>query len=189
MTTDNETKAAGGGNAFHFGTGGNDGFWSSASTSNGSSNGRSTSGSRGNGGGNSNGGGRSTSGSSGKGGGKGKAYSPLADPEFFTNADVRQYCETARGGLMQLAFEIAMAAEVLEAVLREIPDPEGKPWGSRLRARRVAKRLAKTGDALVAAAKNSAATYAAFQREFSPELEPVRAKAKPRRAFTFTPDA
>lgn len=122
-----------------------------------------------------------------KNGGQGRTHSPLADPEFFTNSDVRDFCENGRAVMTMLGFDIAMAAEVLEAVLREIPDTEGKPWGSKLRARRVAKRLAKTADHLTGAAANFAATYAAFQREFSPELEPVRQQQarRPRRTFDF----
>ncbi|MFE6461552.1 plasmid transfer protein TraA [Streptomyces cinereoruber] len=116
----------------------------------------------------------------------GGPYSPLADPEFFTNADVRNYCEAARAAFIQLSFDIAMAAEVLNATLQEVPDPEGKPFGSKLRARRVTKRLAKVADDAKDAAKNAAATYAAFQREFSPEMQHnPRAHRSTRRPFDF----
>lgn len=121
-------------------------------------------------------------------GGRGRSntYSPLADPEFLTNADVRNYCETARAAFVQLSFDIAMAAECLEAVLKEVPDPEGRPFGSRLRARRVTRRLSKVADDAKDAAKNAAATYAAFQREFSPEMQHnPRARQQPRRRFDF----
>lgn len=120
------------------------------------------------------------------GGRRGGTYSPLADPEFFTNDDVRNYCEAARAAFIQLSFDIAMAAEVLNAVLKEVPDPEGKPFGSRMRARRVTRRLSKVADDAKDAAKNAAATYAAFQREFSPEMQHnPRARGPQRRAFDF----
>ena len=114
-------------------------------------------------------------------------YSPLADPEFFTNADVRNYCEAARAAFVQLSFDIAMAAEVLEAVLKEVPDPEGRAFGSRMRARRVTRRLSKVADEAKDAAKNAAATYAAFQREFSPEMQhnPRARQQQPHRRFDF----
>lgn len=116
----------------------------------------------------------------------GNTYSPLADPEFLTNADVRNYCETARAAFIQLSFDIAMAAEVLNAVLKEVPDPEGRPFGSKMRARRVTRRLAKVADEAKDAAKNAAATYAAFQREFSPEMQHnPRARQQQRNPFDF----
>jgi hypothetical protein len=136
-----------------------------------------------------NGAGRGGQGGTGQGsGGRGRgAYSPLADPEFFTNADVRNYCESARAAFLTLSFDLAMAAEILNAVLKEVPDPDGRPFGSRMRARRVTRRLAKAADDAKDAAKNAAATYAAFQREFSPEMEhnPRARRQQPRRSFDF----
>ncbi|MEV0036592.1 plasmid transfer protein TraA [Streptomyces sp. NPDC050804] len=114
-------------------------------------------------------------------------FSPLADPEFFTNADVRFYCESARAVFMTLAFDLSMAAEILHAVLREVPDPEGKAFGSAMRARRVTRRLSKVADEAKSAAKNAAAAYAAFQREYSPEMQHnPRARQAPRRKFDFS---
>lgn len=115
------------------------------------------------------------------------SHSPLADPEFFTNADIRNYCDTARQGFLQLSFELSMAAEVLQAVLKEVPDPEGRAFGSQMRARRVARHLKKVADDAKDAAKNSARTYAAFQREFSPEMDAnsYRRPRQTRRPFDF----
>lgn len=105
-------------------------------------------------------------------------HSPLADPEFFNNADIRNYCENGRGLFLQFAFELANAAEVLNAVLKEVPDPEGRAFGSRMRARRVSRKLKKAADDARDTAKNMAATYAAFQREFDPELAPYRSRQR-----------
>ncbi|MFE0037438.1 plasmid transfer protein TraA [Streptomyces sp. NPDC059015] len=105
-------------------------------------------------------------------------HSPLADPEFFSNADIRNYCENGRGLFLQFAFELANAAEVLNAVLKEVPDPEGRAFGSRMRARRVSRKLKKAADDARDTAKNMAATYAAFQREFDPELAPYRGRQR-----------
>ncbi|MET9961463.1 plasmid transfer protein TraA [Streptomyces sp. NPDC006326] len=120
-------------------------------------------------------------------GGGGRVHSPLGDPEFFSNVDIRNYCESGRGLFLQMSFELANAAELLNAVLKEVPDPEGRPFGSRMRARRVSKRLQKAAEDARDTAKNLAATYAAFQREFDPELAPYQSK-RPRqggRRFDF----
>ncbi|ARZ71195.1 hypothetical protein SMD11_5616 [Streptomyces albireticuli] len=122
-------------------------------------------------------------GARGQGGGM---HSPLADPEFFSNVDIRNYCEGGRGLFLQLSFELASASEVLEAVLKEVPDPEGRAFGSRMRARRVAKRMKKAAEDARDTAKNMAATYAAFQREFDPELAPYHTRQRPTaRRFDF----
>lgn len=114
-------------------------------------------------------------------------YSPLADPEFFTNADIRNYCEKARTEFLKLSFELSMAAEVLQAVLKEVPDPDGRPFGAGARARRVARHLKRTATEARDAAKNAARTYAAFQREFDPELSATSRTrpARARRRFDF----
>ncbi|MGW1199516.1 plasmid transfer protein TraA [Streptomyces sp. NPDC002536] len=116
---------------------------------------------------------------------QGGTHSPLADPEFFSNVDIRNYCERGRQLFLQLSFELANASEVLHAVLKEVPDPEGKAFGSRMRARRVAKRMKKAAEDTRDTAKNLAATYASFQREFDPELAPYRTRQRPNRRFDF----
>ena len=82
----------------------------------------------------------------GRGSGAGPNYSPLGDPEFFTNADVRNYCEQGRSAMSRVSFDLAMAYELLSAVLKEVPDADGRPFGSLTRARRVAKHLKKAAD-------------------------------------------
>ncbi|MEU9250825.1 plasmid transfer protein TraA [Streptomyces sp. NPDC048270] len=112
----------------------------------------------------------------------GRMHSPLGDPEFFSNVDIRNYCESGRGLFLQMSFELANAAEMLNAVLKEIPDPDGRPFGSRARARRVSRRMKKAAEDALGTAKNLAATYAAFQREFDPQLAP---HARPRQGRRF----
>jgi hypothetical protein len=122
----------------------------------------------------------------GQGAGGGNSYSPLADPEFFTNADVRNYCEQGRTTMAQVSFQLAMAHELLAAVLKEVPDADGMPFGSQMRARRVAKNLKKAAEDAKDCAANIARTYAAFQREYDPELSRVsRPRQQPRRRFDF----
>ncbi|BFV58276.1 hypothetical protein KCMC57_up33800 [Kitasatospora sp. CMC57] len=121
----------------------------------------------------------------GQGAAGGRTHSPLGDPEFFTNADVRAFCEKGRAAFLQLSFELAMAAEVLQAVLKEVPDPEGRPFSAQSRARRVAKHLKKAADDAKDAAANAARTYAAFQKEFDPQISRVARPRQQRRAFDF----
>ncbi|MGZ9931715.1 plasmid transfer protein TraA [Streptomyces sp. NC-S4] len=128
--------------------------------------------------------GRGQQGGQGQGQRGGRMYSPLGDPEFFSNVDIRNYCEGGRGLFLQMSFELANAAEVLNAVLKEIPDPEGRPFGSRARARRVSRRMKKAAEDALGTAKNLAATYAAFQREFDPQLAQNRRPRQGRR-FDF----
>ena len=107
---------------------------------------------------------------------------------YWLDADIRNYCEKARGEFLRLSFELAMAAEVLQAVLKEVPDPDGRPFGARARARRVARHLKRTATDARDAAKNAARTYAAFQREFDPELSATartRPASRARRRFDF----
>ncbi|MFJ8624255.1 plasmid transfer protein TraA [Kitasatospora sp. NPDC093550] len=122
---------------------------------------------------------------SGGGQGGGRGYSPLGDPEFFTNADVREFCERGRATFAQLSFDLAMAFEILQAVLKEVPDADGRPFGSLTRARRVSKHLKKAADDAKDCAAEIARTYAAFQREYDPEISRVAKPRQPRRRFDF----
>ncbi|WP_327073850.1 hypothetical protein OG196_23485 [Kitasatospora purpeofusca] len=125
----------------------------------------------------------------GPGGGAGAGrggYSPLGDPEFFTNADVRAFCERGRSALMQICFELSMAHEILNAVLKEVPDSDGIPFGAHARARRVSRHFKKAADDAKDCAAEIARTYASFQREFDPEISRVaRPRQAPRRKFDF----
>lgn len=116
-------------------------------------------------------------------GGRGGGAHPatvLPDPEFNSPSEIRQYCNALRALATGLSFELSMASEILSVTLQQVPDPDGKPFGSRLRARRVSRKLAKSADAFKAAAVNAAATYAAFQQEFQGEINAVRHRARPR---------
>lgn len=104
----------------------------------------------------------------------------LPDPEFYSPSEIRTYCNAVRALMTGLAFEISMAAEILQATLAQVPDPEGKPWGSRARARRVTRKLAKSADATRAAAVNAAACYGRFQQEYQEEINRVRHRARRR---------
>lgn len=124
---------------------------------------------------NTNGGGQGRSG-----GGSGRhPESLLPPPEFTSPAQVREYCNSIRAAAVSLSIEVAMGAEILKGILATVPDPEGRIGASRMRAARVSRKLARSADALRDAAKNAAATYAMFQREYEEEIGRVRHRARP----------
>ncbi|MEU9166113.1 plasmid transfer protein TraA [Streptomyces sp. NPDC048424] len=126
---------------------------------------------------------RQTNGVPSQGGGSagapgGSSQSLLPAPEFASPAQVRNYCNAVRAAMSMMAFELAMAAEIMKATLAQVPDPEGRIGASKVRSWKVARKLSKSADAALDAAKNAAATYAAFQREYEEEINRVRHRAR-----------
>ncbi|MGY5630298.1 plasmid transfer protein TraA [Streptomyces sp. UC1A3] len=114
----------------------------------------------------------------GGGGGRSHAESLLPAPEFTSPAQVRNYCNTLRAAAVTLSIEVAMGAEILKGVLAAVPDPDGRAFGSRVRAAKVARKMQRSADALRDAAKNAAACYAVFQQEYEEEINRVRHRAR-----------
>ncbi|MFD3572403.1 plasmid transfer protein TraA [Streptomyces sp. NPDC058644] len=112
------------------------------------------------------------------GGGRSNSQSLLPAPEFTSPAQVRNYCNTLRAAGVTLSIEVAMAAEILKSVLETVPDPEGRAFGSRIRARKVSRKMAKAADGLKDAAKNAAGAYATFQQQYEEEINRVRHRAR-----------
>jgi hypothetical protein len=112
------------------------------------------------------------------GGGRPHAEALLPAPEFGSPAQVRQYCNTLRAAAVTLSIEVAMGAEILKGVLAAVPDPQGRAFGSRVRAQKVARKMQRSADALRDAAKNAAACYSVFQQEFEEEINRVRHRAR-----------
>ncbi|WP_421110842.1 plasmid transfer protein TraA [Streptomyces sp. NEAU-S77] len=106
------------------------------------------------------------------------AESVLASPEFTSPAQLRNYCNTLRAAAVTMSIEVAMGAEILKGVLAAVPDPEGKPFGSRIRAQKVARKLQKSADNLRDAAKEAAAAYSTFQQQYEEEINRVRHRAR-----------
>ncbi|MFJ4434770.1 plasmid transfer protein TraA [Streptomyces sp. NPDC088923] len=106
------------------------------------------------------------------------AESLLPAPEFTSPAQVRNYCNTLRAAAVTLSIEVAMGAEILKGVLAAVPDPDGRAFGSRIRAAKVARKMQRSADALRDAAKNAAATYSVFQQEYQEEINRVRHRAR-----------
>ncbi|KQX85348.1 MULTISPECIES: plasmid transfer protein TraA [unclassified Streptomyces] len=102
----------------------------------------------------------------------------LPAPEFSSPAQIRDYCNTLRAAAVSLSFEVAMAAEILKAVLATVPDPDGRIGGSKIRAFKVSRKLQRSADELRNAAKLAAATYASFAQEYEGELNAHRARGQ-----------
>jgi hypothetical protein len=109
---------------------------------------------------------------------KAKAQSLLPPPEFWSPAQTRNYCNSLRAAAVTLSIEVAMGAEILNATLSQVPDPEGKSFGSKIRAAKVARKMRKAASALQSAAKNAAACYSVYTQEFEQEINAVRHRAK-----------
>jgi hypothetical protein len=118
------------------------------------------------------------SGGSGGGGRRPHAEALLPAPEFTSPAQVRNYCNTLRAAAVTLSIEVAMGAEILKGVLAAVPDPQGRAFGSRMRAQKVARKMQRSADALRDAAKDAAACYSVFQQEFEEEINRVRHRAR-----------
>ncbi|MCX4665575.1 plasmid transfer protein TraA [Streptomyces sp. NBC_01381] len=111
-------------------------------------------------------------------GGGSNSQSLLPAPEFTSPAQVRNYCNTLRAAGVTLSIEVAMAAEILKGVLAAVPDPEGRAFGSRIRAAKVTRKVNKAADDLRSAAKNAAAAYSTFQQQYEEEINRVRHRAR-----------
>lgn len=92
---------------------------------------------------------------------------------FMSNEDIHKFAEHIRKEGRKRAGERAMDAEQLEQVLRHIPDVNGSLVGARMRARRVSRHLKRIAKAEQLIAKEGAALYAAFQREYDAELNKI----------------
>ncbi|WP_320782275.1 plasmid transfer protein TraA [Streptomyces sp. CRN 30] len=112
------------------------------------------------------------------GGGGSHAESLLPSPDFTSPAELRNYCNTLRAAAVTLSIEVAMGAEILKGVLAAVPDPEGRAFGSRIRAAKVSRKMQRAADDLRDAAKNAAACYSTFQQEFEEEINRVRHRAR-----------
>lgn len=93
--------------------------------------------------------------------------------DFMGNEDIRAFCEHHRKLSRNGATELAMDADHLEAVLRTIPDADGRLGGSRARARRVTRWLKKAAAADKAKQKYFASLYGTFEREYESELRKI----------------
>lgn len=128
-------------------------------------------------------GGGSTAGQPGAGPGTG---GKVPGSDFMGNEDIRAFCEHHRKQSRNGATELAMDADHLEAVLRTIPDANGRLNGSRARARRVSRWLKKAAAADKAKQKYFASLYGTFEREYESELRKIgkgRTQPKPRQPF------
>ncbi|MFI9187644.1 plasmid transfer protein TraA [Streptomyces goshikiensis] len=134
-------------------------------------------------GGGGNGGGQRR-GSAGASSGNGGRNSWLPDPNFGSAADLREYCNSLRAFAVHASIEVHVGAEILQAALGQASGlPGDNVIQHKLRARKVARKLKKAADALADVASLSAATWAAFQREYA---DVITARPQPGKARPFS---
>lgn len=106
---------------------------------------------------------------------------------FMSNEDIHKFSEYIRKEGRKRAGERAMDAEQLEQVLRNIPDATGSMTGARMRARRVSRHLKRIAKAEQMIAKEGAALYSQFEREYEADLRKISAARpkQPRTQFRF----
>lgn len=117
------------------------------------------------------------------GGGTSSIGKPLPGSGFTSDADIRAFAEALRKQARPRAVERALDAETLESVLRTIPDASGSMTGARARARRVSRHLKRIAAAEKLIAKQAAAMYATFTREYEAHLAQIsngRRRGQPR---------
>lgn len=101
-------------------------------------------------------------------GSAGARNSWLPDPNFGSAGELREYCNALRAFAVHASIEVHVGAEILQAALGQASGlPGDNVIQHKLRARKVARKLKKAADALADVASLSAATWAAFQREYS----------------------
>jgi hypothetical protein len=127
-----------------------------------------------------------TTGSSGGQGASGsRSQFMLPDPSFGSAAELRNYCNTLRAFGVHASIEVTVAAEILQAALSQANGlKDDNIIQHKLRARKVARKLKKSGEALADAAALAAATYAAFQREYA-DIMSARTPNRPAQARPF----
>ncbi|WP_405830785.1 MULTISPECIES: plasmid transfer protein TraA [unclassified Streptomyces] len=119
------------------------------------------------------------------GGGAGRSQFMLPDPSFASAADLRNYCNTLRAFGVHASIEVMVAAEILQAALSQANGLKDDNFiQHKMRARKVARKLKKSGEALADAAALAAATYASFQREYA-DIMSARTPNRPAQSRPF----
>ncbi|MEU6210752.1 plasmid transfer protein TraA [Streptomyces sp. NPDC047023] len=127
----------------------------------------------------------STGGSRGSSGSNSRSMFILPDPSFSSAAELREYCNSLRSFGVYASIEVMVAAEILQAALSQANGlKDDNIIQHKLRARKVARKLKKSGEALADAASLAAATYAAFQREYA-DIMSARTPNRPAQARPF----
>lgn len=116
----------------------------------------------------------------------------FGDYEFTDNHQIREYSQRVRKTSHVLGLEMALAAAELKAALEAVRPAEGGNvlgMNQKWRARQVARHYERASEALKAAAAAATKGYASFRRHYSPELDRVNGRSRPRRVkFEFKPE-
>ncbi|HVK05101.1 MAG TPA: hypothetical protein VM490_16610 [Armatimonadaceae bacterium] len=103
----------------------------------------------------------------------------LGSPEFYATSQLQQYCNNGRNLIRPLANELRIAAEELQAALREVPAVRGgvllAPIERRRLARQTSKHLVVAAEGVEMACSGLVRTYLSFQRNYV-NVTPERSK-------------
>jgi hypothetical protein len=106
----------------------------------------------------------------------------LSGIEFRQKSDIEKYGRTLRGVFRDLSFEIEYGSAELYAVLsRQSGHPLLFGLDTRLRARRVCKRLDRLAVLMGGGCVESVAFVAEFRRQFEPAIAPRQNQPKARK--------
>jgi hypothetical protein len=105
----------------------------------------------------------------------------LSGIEFTGHESVRDYAGTLRGLFRDLAFELEFGrGELYEVLSRQSGHPLLMGIDTRLRARRVCKRLDRLAALMGGGVTESIAFYREFRLQFAPAIQPQQQRPNPR---------
>ncbi|MDT8916232.1 hypothetical protein [Amycolatopsis sp. PS_44_ISF1] len=93
----------------------------------------------------------------------------LGSPEFLSTSALRGYCSNGRDLIRPLGNELRIAAEELNAVLREVPTGQGgllESADSRRKARMVSRHLLRAAEGVEGTCTGLIRCYLSFERNF-----------------------
>lgn len=117
---------------------------------------------------------------------KGRERIPeLSGIEFTGHKSVADYAQNLRGLLRDVAHEVDFGAEEIYAVLSRQKDGHPLLFGvdTKLRARKVAKRLHRVEELVAGGAVEAVKFYREFRMQFAPVINPPKKQSA--KAFDF----
>lgn len=104
-------------------------------------------------------------------------FNELADREFNTGSDIREYTDGLRRLARALAMEMEYSAQELEALLKELPPADGESrLAVRRKARTIAKHLRRAAEAQRTVGVEGARTWGSLLNHFEHLIKPAKRK-------------
>ncbi|WP_017587635.1 hypothetical protein [Nocardiopsis ganjiahuensis] len=102
-------------------------------------------------------------------------FNELADREFHTGTDIREYTDGLRRLSRALAMELEYSAQELEAVLKDLPPADGEShMAVRRKARTIAKHLRRAAEAQRTVGIEGARTWGSLTKHFEHLIKPKK---------------